>query len=320
MPLNNILKPLYLAEATDGTEGGASTPSDRGDDYTSSLTIEEESKTDTQQAETVEDESEVKADEEKDEEEDERPRDKKGKFVPQVRMKEAVERERAEKEAYARKLAEYEEREKQRASADNLGEAQAQIKEMIKQHTSLMADGELEKAASLMEQILDFKEYISEKKAETKATQAKESAKEEIRYDSVVAKLEADYPAINPESETYDKGAVRQIQAMMMGLMSTERMSSAAALQEAVETILGKAKAETADSSKAEDAGVRRKEAAVKKALDAKNRQPASSQKVGMDHDKTGGALDSSAVMKLTYDEFVKLPDSKLSELRGDHI
>jgi hypothetical protein len=68
------------------------------------------------------------------------------------------------------------------------------------------------------------------------------------------------------------------------------------------------------------ESGLRRKEEAVKKALEAKNKQPASTNAMGVDHDKTGGPLDSSAVMKMSYDEFVKLPESKLSELRGDFV
>lgn len=272
----------------------------------------------------VEGEAEAKAAEPeaaKVEDEGEKPRDDKGRFIPKDRFDEAVRKERSEKEALAARLKEFEEKEAQRNVAANFEEANKQVKEMIKKHTSLLADGELDKASDLMEQILEMKEEISERKAAARADQAKNQAKEEVRYDALVAKLEADYPAINPDAEEFDRAAVRKVQAYMTGLMQSERMSPSAALKEAVDTILGATKKpDVTAEKKAEDLGVRRKEQAVAKAMDAKTKQPASTKDVGIDSDKIGGALDASAVMKMSWDEFVKLPDAKLAEMRGDFV
>lgn len=249
------------------------------------------------------------------EESDERLRDDKGRFIPKDRFDEAVRKERAEKEILANRLKEFEERDAQSRVSADFAEAQKAVKEMIKQHTSLLADGELEKAANLMEQILDLKEAVAERKAEFKADHAKNAAKEEVRYDATVARLEADFPVINPDHADYDPATVRRVQAYMTGLMQTERMPAAQALKEACDTLLQAPKKADAD-----DLGMRRKEAAVQKAMDAKAKQPPSTKDVGLDHDKTGGALDASAIMKMSWDEFVKLPDSKLSEMRGDFV
>lgn len=245
----------------------------------------------------------------------EQVRDDKGRFIPKDRFDEAVRKERAEKEVLANRLKEFEERDAQSRVSADFAEAQRAVKEMIKQHTSLLADGELEKAANLMEQILDLKEAVAERKAEFKADYAKNAAKEEVRYDATVARLEADYPMINPDHADYDQATVRRVQAYMTGLMQNERMSAAKALKEACDTLLGQPKKADAD-----DLGMRRKEAAVQKAMDAKSKQPPSTKDVGLDHDKTGGALDASAIMKMSWDEFVKLPDSKLAEMRGDFV
>lgn len=269
------------------------------------------------EAEAKAEEPEVKA-----EEPEETPRDTKGKFIPKDRFDEAVRKERSEKEEYARRLKEFEEKEAQRVVSADFAEAQKQVKEMIKQHTSLLADGELEKAADLMEKILEMKENMAEAKAESKAMAAKNAAKEEVRYDALVAKLEADYPMINPDAEEFDRVMVKRVQAYMTGLMQTERLSPSQALKQAVDDLLGQPKKDdpAPAAAKAEELGVRRKEEAVKKAMDAKTKQPASTNGVGIDHDKEGGALDASAVMKMSWDEFVKLPDAKLAELRGDFV
>lgn len=304
---------------------------DRGDDFSPTSDTQELEQKDTAvdtaagageadtKADAKSDEVEAKVDTKADDEDTKR--DDKGRFIPKDRFDEAVRKERSEKELLQAKLKELEDKEAQRAVAANFEEANKQIKEMIKKHTSLLADGELDKASDLMEKILEMKEEIAERKAEAKALSAKDQAKEEVRYDALVAKLEADYPQINPDAEEFDNTTVRKVQALMTGLMQTDRLSPSKALQEAVETILGAAKkVDTTTQQKAEDLGMRRKEDAVKKALDAQKKQPASTKDVGIDHDKTGGALDASAVMKMSWDEFVKLPESKLAELRGDFV
>lgn len=322
--MNSVLKALLIrggfglaAEAgDDGSAGGAV---DRGDNLNTdpAPTTDPDTSTDTT-TDPDETDPEKSADPDADSDPAKKADDK---FIPKNRFDEAVQKERSAKEEYARRLKEFEDKEAQRNVAADFAEAQKVVKDMIKQHTTLLADGELDKAADLMEKILELKEEISERKAEAKALTAKDQAKEEVRYDALVAKLEADFPQINPDAEEFDTAVVRRVQAMMSGLMQTERMSAPQALKEAVDIVIGLPKKEDAGAKqKAEDLGMRRKEEAVKKAMDAKSKQPASTNGVGVDHDKTGGALDSSAVMKMSYDEFVKLPDSKLAELRGDHV
>lgn len=234
-------------------------------------------------------------------------------MIPKSRFDEAVRKERAEKEELARRVQAFEAKEVNQRTAADFDAANVKVKELIKQHTSLIADGELEKASSVMEQMLELKDAISEAKASARANATKSQAKEEVQYDAAVARLEAAYPEIDPDNDAYDKAAVRKVQAYMTGLMQNERMSASKALKEAVETILG-------EKAKAEDAGMRRKQEAVSRNMAAKARQPASTRSVGLDHDKEGGPLDSSAVMKMSWDEFVKLPDSKLAEMRGDLV
>jgi hypothetical protein len=301
-----------MAEA--GADGAGSGAVDRGDFISESVSEVPEAPEDSEPFGQVEDPAEPEEPQEPEELDELEPKNAKGKedkgrFIPKDRFDEAVRKERGEKEEFARRLKEYEDREAQRETSADYAKAQKAIRGMIEQHTSLLADGELEKASDLMEQILGMQAEMAEHKAEAKASAAKNQAKEEVRYEALVAKLEADYPQINPDAEEFDKATVRKMTAMMSGLMQTERMSASQALKEAVEIILGPIQKNSAG-----------KERVVKKALEAKNKQPASTNAMGVDHDKTGGPLDSSAVMKMSYDEFVKLPESKLSELRGDFV
>lgn len=253
-------------------------------------------------------------------------RDEKGRFIPKERFDEAVQRERDEKARLATRLQELEKREADRAVSEDLQQASEKLQELSKEHTQLISDGELDKAAEKMTEMLQLQSDMQERRTQAIAQQTSQSTKDEVQYDAMVARLELDYPEINPEdTENFDRDAVRRVQAYMTGLIQMEKMSPSKALQESVTTILGAKRAEEqetdADKAKeAEDLGMRRKEAAVSKAMEAQEKQPADLKDVGKDHDKEGGSLDAAAVMKMSWEEFVKLPEDKLSEMRGDHV
>jgi hypothetical protein len=264
--------------------------------------------------------------EEAPEEEEEEEEEAQGPLIPKTRFDEAVGRERAEKERLASQLAALEKRDADRAVAQDMQKASAQIKTMIKEHTQMLADGELDKASDLMGDILQLQSDMADYRSQAYADQGRSQAKSEIQYDAVVARLEMEYPEINPDNvDGFDSEAVRKVQAYMTGLQTNEKMSPSKALQEAVATILGAKRAMEGQSDDArrraaDELGVRRKEAAVTKGLDANRRQPANLKDVGKDHDREGGVLDAAAVMKLPYAEFEKLSDEKLSQLRGDLV
>ena len=246
-------------------------------------------------------------------------RDDKGHLIPKDRFDEAVRKERSEKEQLAARLKAYEERDAQRAQAADLDGAMQQVRELVKQHTNLLADGELDKASEVMENIINLQADMAAYRAESVANNAKDRAKQEVQYDAVVSRLETDYPVINPDSDAFDEQVVRKVQAYMTGLIQNERMAPSRALEEAVTTLLPKSDP-TPPLADVNETGMRRKEAAVQKNLDARAKQPASTKDVGLDHDKEGGSLDASAVAKMSWEEFVKLPEDKLANMRGDFV
>src|SRR4249920_2458903 len=150
----------------------------------------------------------------------EEPKEPKEPSIPKSRFDEAVKKERTEKEALEKRVQEYEERDAQTQVADDFAEAQKMVKDMIKQHTAYLADGELDKASDLMEKILGLNQAIQDRRTDIKTQATKYAAKEEVQYDSLVARLEVDHPLLTPDSDEYDKNVVENIQAMMAGFMS----------------------------------------------------------------------------------------------------
>ena len=252
--------------------------------------------------------------------------DPKGHMIPKTRFDQAVQKERERAEAAEREVQQMRARQQQQAQAANFEESQAKIKEMLKQHSSLLADGDLDKASEVMENVLQLRDDMQNARIEQRANNARDSAKIEIKYDTTVARLEAEYPEINPDSDAFDAAAVRRVQMMVTGIMQNEGKDPATALQEATDILLKpakQAKGETLRDKPSQDAvenGMRRTQQQIDKNIKASNAQPPATNDVGADHDKTGGVLDAAALSNMSWEDFVKVPDEELAKLRGDFI
>ena len=236
---------------------------------------------------------------------------KKENFIPRDRFNEAVAKERAKTEVERARAAELESMLTTQNVSVDVTEAQKQIKEFVKQRNGFLAEGELDKAGEVDAKIFAYQEAIADRKAEVKAFQAKESAKEEFKYDQVVARLEIDHPELDPDNEDYNEEAVIELRSLMRGYQQEMRLSPSKALEKAALRVFGKAQvAGNGD-------GGRRKAEAVERNIAAAKQQPPKLD-AGLDHDKKGGGLDAKTIMNLPYEEFSKLDEATLSRIRGD--
>ncbi len=250
--------------------------------------------------------------------------DQKGHMIPKTRFDQAVHKERERAAAAEAQLQKYQQREQQQVQAQDFEASKAQVKEMLKQHSSLLADGDLDKASEVMGDVLQLRDDMQNARMDRQADNARNSAKVEVQYDATVERLESEYPEINPDSESFDQSAVRQVQMMVTGIMQSEGKSPAEALLEAT-SILLKPQKDAAGlrekpSEEAIESGMRRTQQQIDKNIKTAAAQPPSADGVGADHDKTGGALDSDAVAGMSWEEFVKVPDAELAKIRGDFI
>lgn len=268
--------------------------------------------------------ADAKAEEQTDDAEDDDGQ--KGHMIPKSRFDQAVHRERERAAQYERELAQYREREQQQNAAMNFEASQAQVKDMLKQHSSLLADGELDKASEVMEAVLQLRDDMQNARMTKQADNARNSAKIEVQYDNTVQRLEAEYPEINPDAEEFDPVAVRRVQMMVTGIMQSEGKNPAEALMEATDILLKPAKAARGESLRdkpsldAVEAGMRRTQQQIDKNIKAAEQQPPATRDIGGDHDKTGGVLDAGQVSRMSWDEFIKVPDDELARMRGDFI
>lgn len=270
-----------------------------------------------QEQEEVEAEDEI---EDTDEEE------QRGHMIPKTRFDQALNKERERAAVAERELQQYRAREQQMRQAANFEESQAKIKEMLKQHSSLLADGDLDKASEVMENVLQLRDDMQNARMAAQADNARNSAKIEVQYDALVQRLEAEYPEINPDTDDFDAAAVRRVQMMVTGIMQNEGKNPAQALQEATDILLKPLKVAKNESLRdkpsqtAVETGMRRTQQQINKNIKASSAQPPATLEVGADHDKTGGVLDADMLATMSFEDFMKVPDEELAKMRGDFL
>ena len=121
---------------------------------------------------------------------------------------------------------------------------------------------------------------------------------------------------LDPRSEDYDKDLIERVQELRYGLQQSGRYTPTQALIQALSYVLP-ADTVSEPTEPPVEAGNKRQEQALKKAVDSAKKQPASAKDVGLDSDKAGmkGDIDPS---KLTVEDLENLPMETLRRLRGD--
>ncbi len=294
--------------------------------------IETPSTLDTTEVEAPEVETpEVETPEVETEAEVEPPRDEKGKFtgkgIPKERFDQAVGKERAAREAAEQRVAALEaqigQRKEQAAQVDQIDTIEQQITDLEAKHTSYLLDGDHEKASAVMRQIRVAEREIIRAEVRQESRTATAQTLESERVELSIAKLEADHPVLNPDSEEYNEALTNFVLAEQQRLMRIETLSPSRALNKAALSIIEK----FGPKSAPEDAAPKglskvqgeRKAAAVEKNLAVKQSQPAALRNVGLDSDKAG-QISLPDVRKMTTEEYAALPASTRSRLRGDTL
>ena len=262
---------------------------------------------------------------------EEQPRDDKGRFtekearIPKSRFDEAVGKEREAREAAERRAQELERQLAERAAKTTETEQVAELEKGIEalevQYQELLLDGNTAEAAKIMRQIRVAERQIATAEAESKALSRTQQVLEQERFSVAVARLEADYPELNPQSEVYDQDLVDLVLSKQGALIRAQGMSPSEAIAKAADDVakrfLVRKPAEPEKKGLAPQAD--RTKQAVDKALTAQKSQPPSLKEAGMDSDKLG-EKELPDVTKMTADEFDALPEATKARLMGNLV
>lgn len=334
--MNPLLRKLfsrYMAPAGDGGSdtGGAGTV-DRGDDFTptddddAAPAKAPAAKPAATDADPEDPDADPDADPEADPEQaEEKAEKKREQRIPLSRHKDLLEKERAKRADLERQLAQYQRGSEVATLNQDITKAEEGVLAMEKEYNKLLGEGELDKAAELMAKIRKAERSIVEAQNDLKIAAAEARAVERTRYNVALERIEAAYPQLNEDHDDFDAELMEDV-IDLKSAYERKGLTPTAAMQKAVEKLVGKstkkqeAALDTTPRVNEKDVAAERKKEAVKKTLDAVGKTPPSTTKVGMDSDKAGGALTAKDVMKLSQEDFSKLPDDVLARMRGDEV
>lgn len=332
-PLLRTLLSRYMGPAgDDGSDAGGTGTVDRGDDFTS--TDDDDAapakapaaRPATADADPEDPDADPDADPEADPEQGEEKAEKKREQrIPLSRHKDMLEKERAKRADLERQLAQYQRGSEVATLNQDITKAEEGVLAMEKEYNKLLGEGELDKAAELMAKIRKAERSIVEAQSDLKIAAAEARAVERTRFNVALERIEAAYPQLNEDHDDFDAELMEDV-VDLKSAYERKGLTPTAAMQKAVEKLVGKstkkqeAAIDTTPRVNEKDVAAERKKEAVKKTLDAVGKTPPSTTKVGMDSDKAGGALTAKDVMKLSQEDFSKLPDDVLARMRGDEV
>ena len=284
------------------------------------------------------------------------PRDEGGKFakkerqadpdtdvrIPKSRFDEQVAKERDRAEAAERRAAELEARlnaqqpkeEKPDPVSTKVDDLEARIDALQDKRDGFLVDGDTEKAAEVRREIRALEKELREvergtlhQEAEQIATRRMEAQTAEQLIDTVVSKLESEFPVLKQGSDDYDPRMVNFVLVEQQRLITELKLTPHEALQRAGKETMelfghkpAGSKADDTKEEKAETPAEKRQREARAKVADTVARQPASLKDAGLDSDKAGQGKVDLDVNKLTEAEFNALPAAELAKLRGDFV
>jgi hypothetical protein len=253
------------------------------------------------------------------EEEEDEPgaKDEEAIMVPKGRLDEVLHKSREREQELQRRLDAAETRKKEEATTETTDELDQELEALDTQYGELLLEGELEKAAAVRKEWRQKQNDLFDIRLEQRSTLASRQAIEGMRFDRQLAEYEVKFPVINPDSEDFNQEVANEV-SDLMGAFEAKGWNPVAALNKAVKYVVRE------DSSTQEvDADTlrtKRKVAARKKVADVAKKSPPDIVDKGRDTDKVGTGDGLPDVTKMTPEQFSKLTDAQLRELRGDTI
>lgn len=277
------------------------------------------------EAEQKAEELAAELDEKEEEEKAEKEEKKREARIPESRHKAILEKEREKRAELERQLAKYQQGGQIADMNAEITAAENSIVAMDKEHARLLSDGEIDKAAALMQKIRRTERQIAEARSDLKIQAAEIRATERVRYNTTLERIEAAFPTLNPDHESFDADLSDEVLDLMEAY-KLKGYTPTVSLQKAVKALVEPrtTKQELATSVaprvSEKDLAAERKAGAVGKTRDAVAKTPPRLNSTGVDSEKLGSSMSAQDITKLSQSEFAKLSEETLARLRGDEL
>lgn len=245
--------------------------------------------------------------------------------IPLSRHEAVLAKEREKRADLERQLLQFQTGKAAETANADIAAMETSVQAMEKEYSTLLADGQVDKAIALMTKIRTSERQMAAARTSAEIRAVETRAVEQVRYSTAVERIEASYPQLNEDHADFNAELMNDVMDLK-AVYQTRGMTATQSLQKAVQLLVPTTTAAQSDATTvtprvAPKAVDERKAAAVKKTVDAIEKTPPSLSKVGLDGNKLGGgALDAKAVMGMSQRDFAKLNEADLAQMRGDTL
>lgn len=240
-------------------------------------------------------------------------------MIPKGRFDDALHKAREREKELQRRLDASEIRKQQESTTNNLGALETQLDELDSKYSELLLEGEVEKANEVRKQWRSKQNDLFDIRLEQRSTLASKQAIEGMRFDRQLAEYEIQHPQINPDSEEFSQEAANEVRDLM-DAFEAKGWNPVAALNKAVKYALRDSESAAPKSKDPDLVRKKREAAARRKVADVAAKSPPDLANKGRDSDKGGSGDGLPDVTKMTPEQFSKLTETQLRELRGDTL
>jgi hypothetical protein len=244
----------------------------------------------------------------------------KGITIPKARFDEAQQKSRDKIKELEAKLKQAEVAHAQQATDADIEKLQAEIDDLENVYEEHLLEGEVEKARAARKQVNAKRNTLMDKRLVQQSQKTGNAAVEQIRYETKLAILEAKYPALNPDSESYNAAIETEV-SELKAAFEARGWGSTAALEKAVHYVIRETDEKTTDDPDLKRS--QRAHKARKSAAAAAKATPPDTSKAGRDSDKGGKGDGLPDVTKMSPEQFAKWAESDpdaMARLRGDTL
>lgn len=242
--------------------------------------------------------------------------------IPKKRVDEMVGKANAKAEAALAELAQVK---AQLAAAtkptvDELTVLKKEIDDLQDQYENHIIDGRKADAHAVRVQLEAKRDALIEQRIAQRTNATHEQTIAQLTYDAELAKMEAKYPQMSPDSPDYDPELEKEMGALMQVYIKGGT-SPIDALHQAAKYVMPKPAPAPAPKPAATVTAEQRAAAARAKAAEAARRQPPDTSSIGKDSDKAGAAGSNKIdVMRMSQKDFMALDETVLRQNRGDEL
>jgi hypothetical protein len=242
--------------------------------------------------------------------------------IPKARFDEAVSKARAREAELNRRIEELEGQLGSTTQTNEISDMKSKIEELQDKYEDLIMDGEKEAARKVRREVDAMRDELIELQTSTKSDTARKAAIDDMKYESALARIESEYPELNPDLDSFDEEKTDEVAVLVEAFMA-RGFNRHVSLQKSVKYVLGNPVSKDKAASEEETAVMKadRARKAREKAAEADKKQPAPINKAGVDSDKAGVAGELGIdIMKLSQSKFAKLDEETKARLRGDDV